>query len=71
MLEVNDKLTFKALSKLSYEYEGIIFVLWGARARRYSPIVDRSKHYLLTDKEGSFREAAEFIGETLDFWRIY
>lgn len=65
------RLTFKALSKINYDYDGKVFILWGGKARKFSPVIDHSRHYLMTDQQGSFREAAEFLGKPLDFWRLY
>ena len=42
-----EKVTDAAISALSAEREHVVFLLWGAHARRKANLIDRSKHLIL------------------------
>lgn len=40
--------TNAVISKLSSEKEGLVFLLWGGFAKKKTPLIDSSKHHILT-----------------------
>jgi uracil-DNA glycosylase len=43
-----ERFTDAAISKLSEQREGLVFLLWGNYARQKEAIIDQSKHYILS-----------------------
>lgn len=48
-----ENFTDKIIEKLSQRNKPIIFVLWGANAKRFEKIIDKNKHYVLTSSHPS------------------
>lgn len=48
-----EKLTYEALSCLSNEREGIVWMLWGREAQQYEALIDKSKHRVITSSHPS------------------
>ena len=78
--------TDKIIEKLNSEREGLVFMLWGAYARKKAAIVDRSKHLVLEAPHpsplsahrgflgcGHFKQANEYLssrGEQVIDWDL-
>jgi len=57
------KFTEAAIHKLSTDKEGLVFILWGANARKNKVLIDSSKHLVLESPHPSpFSASAGFFG---------
>lgn len=54
--------TDKIISRLSETTTGVVFVLWGAKAKAKSQLIDSKKHLILTAAHPSPLSAAKFAG---------
>lgn len=48
-----EELTDAVIKRLSYEKEGIVFLLWGAYAQKKGAMIDENKHYVLKSSHPS------------------
>lgn len=48
-----EELTDFAITALNQREEAIVFILWGAEARKKRPLIDESKHFVLTSAHPS------------------
>lgn len=48
-----EKFTDTIISKLSDEYENLVFILWGAAAQNKEALIDRNKHFIIKSSHPS------------------
>ncbi|HEX9595638.1 MAG TPA: uracil-DNA glycosylase [Anaerolineales bacterium] len=57
-----EQFTDAALRILSEQREGLVFILWGAYAKRKGVLIDRSKHFVIESAHPSPLSASGFFG---------